>query len=81
MRDAARALYLNKNNSDPAATAQIYNKGLVEQYKKEQTKKNLQQSILDRKEAQMAKKRAPRSQMLCLGTQSCGKLLTVKIPM
>ena len=59
LRDAARVLYLNKNNSDPAATAQIYNKGLVEQYKKEQIKKNLQQSILDKKEAQMAKKNDP----------------------
>ena len=59
LRDAARVLYLNKNNSDPAATVQIYNKGLMEQYKKEQTKKNLQQIILDRKEAQMAKKKGP----------------------
>ena len=59
MRDAARVLYLNKNNSNPAATVQIYNKGLIELYKKEQTKKNLQQSVLDRKEAQMAKKMGP----------------------
>ena len=59
LRDAARVLYLNKNHVDLAATVQIYNKGLIELYKKEQTKKNLQQSILDRKETQMAKKQGP----------------------
>ena len=59
LRDAARVIYLNTDNSDPAATVQIYNKGLIEQYKKVQTKKNLKQSILDRKEAQMAKKIGP----------------------
>ena len=30
LRDAARVLYLNKNNSDPSGTVQIYNKGLIE---------------------------------------------------
>ena len=38
LRDAARALYLNKNNSDPAATAQIYNKGLVQAVQEEANK-------------------------------------------
>ena len=58
LRDAARALFLNKNNSDPAGTAQIYNKGLVEQYKEEQSKKNMQQTILDREEAQKTRREA-----------------------
>ena len=56
LRDAARIIYLKKDNANPASTVQIYNKGLVELYKKEQTKKNLAQDIFDRKEAQKAKK-------------------------
>ena len=59
LRDAARTIFLNKHISDPAATVQIYNKGLIDLYKKVQTKKNLQQILLDKKEAQMAKKQGP----------------------
>ena len=51
---------MNKHRSDPAATVQIYNKGLIDLYKKVQTKKNLQQMSLERKEDQKAlKKRGP----------------------
>ena len=59
LRDAARVLYLRGDNPDPAATVQIYNKGLIELYKKVQTKKNLQQSLKERKEIQVKKKTTP----------------------
>ena len=62
MRDAARSLYLSKLNrdrSDVAETVQVYNKGLIDQYRKVQIKRNVQQGILERKEANMAKKRGP----------------------
>ena len=59
LREAARVLYLRKNNPDPAATVQIYNKGLIELYKQVQTKKNLQQNIEERKETQSTKKPMP----------------------
>ena len=59
LREAARVLYLRKDNPDPAATVQIYNKGLIELYKKVKTKKNLQQSIKERKETQSTKKPMP----------------------
>ena len=59
LRDAARILYLRSDNPDPAATVQIYNKGLIELYKKVQTKKNLQQSLKERKEIQVNKKATP----------------------
>ena len=59
LRDAARVIYLRTNNPDHAATVQIYNKGLIELYKKVQTKKNLQQSIKERKESQVTKKKGP----------------------
>ena len=59
LREAARVIYLRKDNPDPAATVQIYNKGLIELYKKVQTKKNLQQSLKERKEAQVTKTAMP----------------------
>ena len=60
LRDAARVIFMNKHRSDPAATVQIYNKGLIDLYKKVQTKKNLQQMNLERKEDQIAlKKKGP----------------------
>ena len=40
-----------------AATVQMYNKGLIDLYKKEQIKKNLQKMHLERKEDQMSLKR------------------------
>ena len=48
---------MRKNPTDTAATVQIYNKGLIDLYKKEQIKKNLQQMHLERKEDQMSLKR------------------------
>ena len=60
LRDAARIIFMRKNLSDTAATVQIYNKGLIDLYKKEQIKKNLQQMNLERKEDQKSlKKRGP----------------------
>ena len=57
LRDAARNIFMRKNPTDTAATVQIYNKGLIDLYKKEQIKKNLQQMHLERKEDQMSLKR------------------------
>ena len=59
LRDAARVIYLNKNNPDPVATVQIYNKELIDFYRKVQTKKNLQESQKERREAQINKEATP----------------------
>ena len=59
LRDAARTIFQKKHLDDPAAVVQIYNKGLIDLYKKVQTKKNLQQTLLEKKEAQKTKKQGP----------------------
>ena len=60
LRDAARVIFMNKHIPDTATTVQIYNKGLIDLYKKVQTKKNLKQMNLERKEDQMLlKKKGP----------------------
>ena len=59
LRDAARTIFQKKHLDDPSAVVQIYNKGLIDLYKKVQTKKNLQQTLLEKKEAQKTKKQGP----------------------
>ena len=59
MRDAARVIYLRPDNPDLAATVQVYNKGLIDFYKKVQTKKNLVQKVKERKETQVTKTSMP----------------------
>ena len=61
LRDAARSLFMNKMNKNRplVETVQEYNKGLIDQYRKVQTKNNVRQGILERKEANMARRRGP----------------------
>ena len=61
LRDAARSLFMNKMNKNRplVETVQEYNKGLIDQYRKVQINNNVRQGILERKEANMAKKRGP----------------------
>ena len=60
LRDAARVIFMNKHIPDTATTVQLYNKGLIDLYKKVQTKINLKQMNLERKEDLMSlKKKGP----------------------
>ena len=60
LQDAARVIFGNKHIPDTATTVQLYNKALVDLYKKVQHKKNVKQMDLERKEdLKSLKKRGP----------------------
>ena len=60
LQDAARVIFGNKHIPDTATTVQLYNKALVDLYKKVQHQKNVKQMNLERKEdMKYLKRRGP----------------------
>ena len=60
LEKAARTIFMNKHIPDTSTTVQLYNKALIDLYKKEQNKINKQQKDLERKEDLVAlKKKGP----------------------